>query len=116
MRISDWSSDVCSSDLLAAAKGREAAEDRLIVAKGAIARQRQEIVEQPFDIMFEVRPLGVPRDLRLLPRRQPGIGNAQQLVGLGLKPRPVGDDIQRAVRSDERRQGEGGVRTWLSLW
>src|SRR3546814_10874373 len=29
--------------------------------------------------------------------RQPGIGIAQQLVGLGLKPRHVGADIQRAV-------------------
>ena len=79
------------------AKLREAAHDRLVVAKGAITSQRHELVEQPGDIMFEVRTLRMAGDLRLLPRGQLGEGIAQQLVRLGLKFGDLRADIHRAV-------------------
>src|SRR3546814_13216180 len=54
----------------APAKARKSAEDRLIVAEIAVAGQRHPVVEQARDIMFEMRAVGMTRDLRLLPRRQ----------------------------------------------
>ena len=50
----------------------------------------------PRDIILEVRPVGVARDLRLLPRRQLGISVAKQLVGLGLEPADLRIDIDVA--------------------
>ena len=52
----------------APAKRRKAAEDRLIVTERAVAREQHEILEQASDIVLEMRPLAVARDLRLLPR------------------------------------------------
>ena len=72
---------------------REPADDRRIVGERAIAGQRQEIVGDAGDIILEMRPLRMPRDLRLLPRRQLRIGVAQQLVGLGLEPVDLGVDV-----------------------
>ena len=74
---------------------REAADDRGIVGEGAITRQRQEILREPRHIILEVRAFRVTRDLRLLPRRQLGVGVAQQLVRLGLEPADFGVDIDR---------------------
>src|SRR3546814_17049459 len=62
----------------AAAKAREPAEDRLIVAEIAVAGARHPVVEQVRDIMFEMRAVGMPRDPRLLPRRTLPIDFAQQ--------------------------------------
>ena len=77
----------------AAVDPREAADDRGVVRKRAVAGQRQEIVGDAGDIILEMRPVGVARDLRLLPRRQLGIGVAQQLVRFGLELADFGIDI-----------------------
>jgi Zn-dependent protease len=47
----------------------------------------------PLDDVLEVRPRRMARHLRLLPRRQPGIGVAQQLRGVGLELLDLGRDI-----------------------
>src|SRR3546814_16345616 len=86
MRISDWSSDVCSSDLAALTQPSEAAEDCLIVAESAITREQDEFVENTSDIMFEVRPLEMAGVLRLLPGRKLVIGVGHHLVRPALKP------------------------------
>src|SRR3546814_2132151 len=65
----------------AAAKARETAEDCLIVAEIAVTGERHPVVEQPRDIMFEMRPVGMACNLRFLPRRQPGIDIAQHFRG-----------------------------------
>ena len=65
----------------AAAEPAEAADDRLILAEGAVAGQRHEILDQAGDIILEMRPLGMAGDLGLLPGRQLGIGVAQQPLG-----------------------------------
>src|SRR3546814_1747462 len=48
----------------AAAKARETAEDCLIVAEIAVTGERHPVVEQPRDIMFEMRPVGMACNLR----------------------------------------------------
>jgi len=75
----------------------EPADDRLIVGKGAITRERHEIVDEARNIILEAGPLGMARDLRLLPLRQFGIGLTQQPIGFGLEPGDFGFDVQRAV-------------------
>src|SRR3546814_10992113 len=98
MRISDWSSDVCSSDLLAVALGArhaevaahlgldvaallvaddhhaaaadaaQAADDGGVVGIGAVAGQFLELVADHPDVIVGVRPRGVARPTRYLPR------------------------------------------------
>ena len=87
----------------AAVDEAEPADDRLIVGEGAIARERHEIRDEAGEIILEVRPLGVARHLRLLPRRELGIGLAQQPVRLGLEARDLAADVERP------RIGGGGV-------
>ena len=71
----------------------EAADDRRVVGERAVAGQRQEILGEPCDIILEMRPVAVPRDLRLLPRSELGVGVAKQLIGLGLELRDLGTDV-----------------------
>src|SRR3546814_10770818 len=47
--------------------------------------------------MFEMRAVGMTRDLRLLPRRQLAIDFAQQFRGFILEPRDVVIDVERRV-------------------
>ena len=56
-----------------ASKTAEAADDGRVLAVLAVAGERDEIGNQRRDIVEAVRPLRMPRDLRLLPRRQSGI-------------------------------------------
>jgi hypothetical protein len=80
-----------------AAKAREAALDRPVVAERAIARERRVVGEQRFDVVAEVRPLGMPRDLRLLPGREFGVGLTQELVRATLEPRDLVAEVELAV-------------------
>ena len=57
-------------DDAAAAKPADAADHRRILGEGAVAGERHELVDQPGDVVEAVRPLGMARDLHLLPRRQ----------------------------------------------
>ena len=50
-----------------AAKPREAADDRRILAEGAVAGERRELAEQQPHIVGEMRPLRMARDLDFLP-------------------------------------------------
>ena len=74
----------------------KAAQYRLIVGKGAIARQRQEIVEHARDIILEMRTFGMTRHLRLLPGRQFGIGIGQHFGRALLQRRDFAVDIDVA--------------------
>src|SRR3546814_1361308 len=91
MRISDWSSDVCSSDLL----GRDRGRDKL--AGGGVIVQS---LEQPVH-----------------PCRNGGAAHRRHLAGL----RDIGDgqnarhDLSR-YRSEERRVGKEWVSTCRSRW
>src|SRR3546814_16143753 len=101
MRISDWSSDVCSSDLLGVA-------DDDLVARGRGFAQGE--ADEPVDL-FEVWRRGHragedkrERQLRVLLAQQDA-EQVEDLLG--------GAD---AARSAERRVGKGCVRTCRSRW
>jgi hypothetical protein len=61
---------------------RKAAKDGIVIHELAIARELDEFVEQPRDIIEKVRPVGMTRDLRLLPRIEMGIDVLKLLVRL----------------------------------
>jgi hypothetical protein len=92
---------------------REPADDRRIVGERPIPGQRQEIVRDPGDIILEVRPIRMARDLRLLPRGQLGVSVAQQLVGLGLQAGDLGVDVDVDVRVACRLAQLGDFRLQL---
>src|SRR3546814_18853581 len=92
MRISDWSSDVCSSDLLLvqrASAGRGA---------GQLVAQRMR-AEQLVGVAAEAGGDAVDRLLAapLLGEEFRGAGNVAQCVGRQLHRRPVGDPAELAL-------------------
>ena len=62
-----------------AAKAGEAGDDRVVLAETAVAGQRGEIREQPVDVVQAVRPVGMARDLHLLPGRERAVEIAQHI-------------------------------------
>src|SRR3546814_15101142 len=116
MRISDWSSDVCSSDL--ARDGEFGAVDFLPTEKITDGLDcRVLIIEIGLDMQFHS---GLPYRLRT--SRMPfwfRIAAILDLATSSAKPEylnttrvsPAG-----ARRSDERRVGQQGVRTCTSRW
>src|SRR3546814_15823697 len=99
MRISDWSSDVCSSDLLGTAVDQRGQIERLAdVECRDHARERI----GPF------LQRGQHRGDVILERRQ------AYLFLLDLREQPV--DRLAAARSEERRVGKECVRTCRSRW
>src|SRR3546814_17760327 len=93
MRISDWSSDVCSSDLVAVTQHRGAASvGGEVTSNGAAALRAEGQRKQPPN-----------PHCRLLQRLQ----NHASLDGNGLV---------RRIRSEERRVGKECVSTCRSRW
>src|SRR3546814_1799090 len=96
MRISDWSSDVCSSDLC---RGGSAAIGALCHAKLPVLKLTQHLAEG-FSILEPVNTLVKER------LRETGAcrGDADPAIS------------QRLQRSEERRVGKECVRTCRSRW
>src|SRR3546814_20767636 len=99
MRISDWSSDVCSSDLLIQRKAR-----RLPLLAIDIETEPREISANRIDIFF-LRPLEVgfvePQQdpPSSLPRPQPIVERATNIAamqGAGRRRREAGNDGHRS--------------------
>jgi hypothetical protein len=80
-----------------AAKARQPALDRAVVAEGPITRERRVVVEQAGDVVREMRPLRLARDLGLLPGRELGIGLPQQPFGAGLEPADLLRQVELAA-------------------
>src|SRR3546814_14931283 len=112
MRISDWSSDVCSSDLV----------DVAVRVAGELRRQRMRAEESGADLDAE-RVADLPRDAQHLAF----VVEVQAVAGLDLqRGHAVGE--QRAcarqrlrqplvlARSEERRVGKECVSTGRSRW
>src|SRR3546814_16593124 len=99
MRISDWSSDVCSSDLLDLARQIEVA--RLGSAELARAGARQRARRHQFDYAVHAR------------HRADTLPN---LVAQPLALRIVGRAALDEYRSEERRVGKECVRQSRSRW
>jgi phosphonate transport system ATP-binding protein len=81
----DWSATIrkvddeaADDDDPAAVQPAQAADHGAVVGEIAVAGERHEILDQRRDIVAEMGPLGVAGDLGLLPRRELGIGVAQQ--------------------------------------
>src|SRR3546814_21173016 len=98
MRISDWSSDVCSSDLDQERRGL-AGEPGLGAGLGSAAMDDRDLERQPHD----VRALQRPADQEGGERR-----------GEGEDPGAEGGDGRGDQRSDERRVGKECVSTRIS--
>src|SRR3546814_11897406 len=97
MRISDWSSDVCSSDLVHRAQGLQpgrlgAVDQRLALLAAGVAGLRAELLE---NLLGDQPRVALDADRHLL-------GEADA----------VGVD----VRSEERRVGKECVSTCRSRW
>src|SRR3546814_11684591 len=101
MRISDWSSDVCSSDLPYRAAGK----------------RRTGTVTRALDIgaiRAQVRALdyvrGTPAEVAMWRE-----GDAEARANLAIEGMDLDAD-EHALRSDERRVGKEGVSTCRSRW
>src|SRR3546814_20243526 len=93
MRISDWSSDVCSSDL-----------DLLVLGEALHERCAVELVEALHRTRHHLADLDFHDSQAAL---------LYQLVGQGAGSHLVGGHHDR---SEERRVGKEGVRTCRSRW
>src|SRR3546814_16238720 len=97
MRISDWSSDVCSSDLRAA-RGRCPALRRALSRAGSTTRYL------PSTALATSRPCRPPSV-------RPGVGAVNHLLPAG------GGPCQILLGTEERRVGKECVRTCISrVW
>src|SRR3546814_18854540 len=128
MRISDWSSDVCSSDLVDVVDGAAGGVGALDVVLGGVA------VHQPADRAADLvvdagLAAGADGDERLLRLRDRGAAGQQRRHRKAERSRSYIREFHRsftpvlqaceivvAARSEERRVGNEGVRTCSSRW
>src|SRR3546814_17057503 len=94
MRISDWSSDVCSSDLLDGAVGTDRHEDRRLDDP---ALECQTAATRGTGLLQQFKLHG----------REDGLQKTARIVPWSRSPRR---------RSEERRVGKEGVSTCRSRW
>src|SRR3546814_18471499 len=110
MRISDWSSDVCSSDLKA---GAELCAQRAEMVRGAVRFDRRRVVIAFHDLV-DARFVGAEQAVEAVAGLVRAAGGRElgedAFEGFGL----VGLHAQR--RTDERRVGKECVRTCRSRW
>src|SRR3546814_13114620 len=97
MRMSDWSSDVCSSDLIALGDAAEQFGDiRNAKARAVCAAQAEAVIDDPVDAPFVV-PVA-----------------AEQVVVRVANRAVEGKRLEE--RSDERRVGKECVSTCRYVW
>ena len=82
----------------------EASDDRAVFAEQPVSSQGRELVNEATHIIGEMRPGGMARNQRFLPRRQFGIGVADKLVGPGLQPSNFAIDVYGRVLLRELAQ------------
>ena len=78
---------------------REAGDDRLVVAQGAVAVQLEELVEDQLDVVAGLRPLLVPRDLHDLPRFEMRVDFPLERGQLAPQPADLFGDLGRIAGS-----------------
>src|SRR3546814_12898531 len=119
MRISDWSSDVCSSDLRATIVARvDLFKSSGMNPTAAVAAAAQSEGISSSTLWNWLRLVdGVPvkdRLPRLAPRRQGG--GVEVTVDPEIWQVLLSDYLRLSKRSDERRVGKKGGRTGRSRW
>src|SRR3546814_11811070 len=114
MRISDWSSDVCSSDLLLDVVGEPLGLAEKLLGALELALQLGELAERQrgqIARLIEKRGRLVLQALDLVVDLLERAGGRQHIL------RIVGRVVDDAARSEERRLGKGCVSTCRSrLW
>src|SRR3546814_12748732 len=98
MRISDWSSDVCSSDL-------EYARPIPVERLAALAGMSPSAFHQHFRTVTSLSPLQFQKHLRLIEARRLMLTEGERSSSAAF-----------AVRSEERRVGTECVSTCRSRW
>src|SRR3546814_16352928 len=115
MRISDWSSDVCSSDLPSSRLGPlSPAERAAVIQSSAVAGKYEAAVnrESAHEMLAERAGEAVVADDAAPAQRSGGAAGGGGWIGR------VGKKLVMAVagRTEERRVGQGGVSTCRSRW
>src|SRR3546814_1499291 len=104
MRISDWSSDVCSSDLLAFITMRQQQDE-------AVGTQPLGFASRDILVDHDLRAIGEIAELRFPQYQALGIGHGKSVFE--AEHTVFG---QCAVRSEERRAGKECVSTCRYRW
>src|SRR3546814_13303476 len=108
MRISDWSSDVCSSDLDPRSVVRRAAQPEFLrearrihsgVVRGLVDRGRVHVDENELLVILEIRDRGEAEVIPAIPLDTIVDSGGLDFVLV----------VKREVKSDERRGGQSGV-------
>ena len=82
-----------------AVQPRPAPDDRRVLAEGAVAGELEEVGEEQLDVVQEVGPLGMPRELRHLPARQVAEDLRLEPPGLLLQLLDLGAEVARGRES-----------------
>jgi len=93
----------------------QAADDRLVVGKGAVAVQFMEIGEDRVHIVHRVGTLRMARDLRHLPRSQLGIDVLGELLALLVQAVDLFGDVDGGIVLHETQLFNLGIElgNWL---
>src|SRR3546814_19675922 len=97
MRISDWSSDVCSSDLVMLTGDNRTTAEAVARKLGIDAVEAEVLPDQKSAVVLRLQ-----REGHVVAMAGDGVNDA---------PAPAAAD-----RSEERRVGKEGVRPWRSRW
>src|SRR3546814_14356927 len=108
MRISDWSSDVCSSDLIGLEPRPESAACRRLQVRETGA------IERPIADIAVIVLRGIELNLLILTRHLQR-HRAEIMLDLALY-RQFAGEIARRIRSEERRVGKECVSKDRSWW
>src|SRR3546814_15894837 len=117
MRISDWSSDVCSSDLLRLEIEYRAHPEFEVDGRNILYVLSVTPWEAALGATLTVPTLGGPVELKVPAGSD--AGRKLRLRGRGLPGTPPGDQIielEIRTRSEERRVGKACVSTCRSRW
>src|SRR3546814_19350410 len=109
LRISDWSSDVCSSDLQLAGAARPLAQQFDRAPPHRIGERAQHPIER-----------GAQSSSRVLVVKPPAASHSSALFSSTVTPKvqlcPSGSLARSLRRSEERRVGKEGVSTCRYRW
>src|SRR3546814_12965111 len=117
MRISDWSSDVCSSDLEIDADGNPTSPFGFGGGGGGARSGGFRPGGAQFDFGGEAGDIGDIFEGLFGQRPQGGGGGFSSGFGFNRGPKPKGANIAyRLQRPEASRGGQEGVGTWRSRW